>query len=234
MLQKKIEYIDLGLQAYLTTWKFQEKQLQSLLKLREDQKKQDFAGWFYVVEHPHVYTLGKNGKLSNLLLSSYELQKKGIEFVQTNRGGDITYHGPGQVVGYPILDLKKLSIGAKMYVFILEETIIRVLSHFGIKSERLHGATGVWLDTSQPTKARKICAIGIRISHGITMHGFAFNVNTDLNYFSFIHPCGLANMGVTSLQKELQAPQDMTQIKLMIFKEFKNILDNIADIFPQI
>lgn len=223
MSSKQIKFVDLGFQSYIPAWEFQEKQLQQLLTWRSDPTMHDFAGWFYVVEHPHVYTLGKNGNFQNLLLSFSELQSKGVEFVHTNRGGDITYHGPGQIVGYPILDLNKLSLGVKSYVYLIEETIIRVLSQFDLKGERLEGATGVWLDAQTP-KARKICAIGIRVSHGITMHGFAFNINTDLTYFHYINPCGFTNKGVTSIEKELGSPQDISRIKQMIFSTFYNLV----------
>jgi len=220
----QIDFVDLGSKDYLTCWQFQENKLHSLLELRENPDFQSFAGWFYVVEHPHVFTLGKNGDQNNLLLTFPALQKEGIQFVHTNRGGDITYHGPGQIVGYPILDLNKLGLGVRRYVFLIEETIIRVLRKFGIEAERLEGATGVWLDAHLPGKARKICAIGIRVSHGITMHGFAFNINTNLKYFSYIHPCGFQDKGVTSLEQELKSPQNLEAIKKMIYEEFVQLI----------
>ena len=220
----RIDYVDLGTREYFSTWQFQENKLNELLTLRNNLEFETFAGWFYVVEHPHVFTLGKSGDESNLLLSFSALQKEGIQYVHTNRGGDITYHGPGQIVGYPILDLNKLGLGVKRYVYFIEETIIRVLDKFGLKGERLEGATGVWIDAKDPNRARKICAIGIRVSHGISMHGFAFNINTDLKYFSYIHPCGFRDKGVTSLQQELKSPQDMEAIKKMIYEEFLRLI----------
>jgi len=220
----RIDFVDLGTREYFSTWQFQENKLNELLTLRNNPDYETFGGWFYVVEHLPVFTLGKSGDENNLLLSSPALQKEGIQFVHTNRGGDITYHGPGQIVGYPILDLNKLGLGVKRYVYSIEETIIRVLDKFGLKGERLEGATGVWLDAKDPKRARKICAIGIRVSHGISMHGFAFNINTDLKYFSYIHPCGFRDKGVTSLQQELKSPQDMEAIKKMIYEEFIRLI----------
>jgi lipoyl(octanoyl) transferase len=163
-------------------------------------------------EHPHVFTLGKSGDQANLLAATAELQKKEAEFFRTNRGGDITYHGPGQIVAYPIIDLEKRNIGVRQYVYLLEESVIRFLDEYGIIGERLSGATGVWLDTGT-SRARKICAIGIRSSRHITMHGLALNINTDLSYFGLINPCGFTDKGVSSLQKENGEIQDMDKAR---------------------
>ena len=163
-------------------------------------------------EHPHVYTLGKSGKEQNMLLNMIQLQAKNAVFVQTNRGGDITYHGPGQVVGYPIFDLETFGIGLKQYVHLLEESIIQLLANYGLTAERMDGTTGVWID-AQSKNARKICALGVRSSRFVTMHGFALNVNTDLNYFNYINPCGFVDKGVTSLEKELGRKVDMEELK---------------------
>ena len=175
-------------------------------------------------EHPHVYTLGKSGDEHNLLLNYIQLQAKDATFVKTNRGGDITYHGPGQVVGYPIFDLANFDLGLKQYIYNIEEAIIKTLRLYNIMSTRLDGATGVWLDVGMPT-CRKICAIGVRSSRYVTMHGFALNVNTQLEYFSFINPCGFIDKGVTSMQKELGKKVDFEELKSRlkdeIFKQFQ-------------
>lgn len=177
-------------------------------------------------EHPHVITLGKHGNSNNLLLPTENLRKRGVEFFYTDRGGDITYHGPGQLVVYPIFDLDAFEIGLKSYIFKLEEVVIRLLNDYGIKAERMPGATGVWLETDSDKNARKICAIGVRSSHFVTMHGLALNVNTDLSYFSLINPCGFIEKGVTSIQKELNsnAPK-MEEIKNRIILYFSEIFD---------
>lgn len=173
-------------------------------------------------EHLPVLTIGKSGKESNLLIPEDLLREKGISFYHVSRGGDITYHGPGQITGYPIFDLECWRIGLKQYIHLLEEAIIRFLSLYGLRGERLDGATGVWIDPEVPGRARKICAIGVRSSRFVTMHGFALNVNTDLSYFSLINPCGFTDKGVTSLQAELGEPQDFGLAKqrlLTIFSE---------------
>lgn len=175
-------------------------------------------------EHPHVYTLGKSGSESNLLLDMIQLQAKDASFCRTNRGGDITYHGPGQIVGYPILNLEAIVSGAREYIEKMEEAIILTLNHYGIKSERLHGATGVWLDTDKPGMTRKICAIGVRTSHWVSMHGFAFNVNTNLQYFNYINPCGFTDKAVTSLSEELHKPVDMDEVKRILAKKLSMTL----------
>ncbi len=183
------------------------------------------SGTLIFVEHPHVYTLGKSGSENNLLIDHIQLQTKDAKFFRTNRGGDITYHGPGQIVGYPIFDLEKLKVSLKEYINRLEEAIISTVSQFGIPGSRLDGATGVWLDTDKKGKARKICAIGVRASRYVTMHGFAFNVNTDLTYFNFINPCGFTDKGVTSLEKELGFKQDFESVKEMVKNNLQKAFD---------
>lgn len=175
-------------------------------------------------EHPHVYTLGKNGNIKNFLIDIKFLDKINAQFYHIDRGGDITYHGPGQLVGYPIIDLETFKIGIKKYIFLLEEVIINTLKNFNLKAERLEGATGVWLEPNT-TKARKICAIGVKVSHFITMHGFALNVNTDLNYFKYINPCGFEDKGVTSVEKELKTKINLNDVIAIFEKEFKNIFE---------
>ena len=182
-------------------------------------------GTLIFVEHPHVYTLGLNGSVDNLLIDHIQLQTRDAKFYRTNRGGDITYHGPGQIVGYPIFDLEVIGISLKEYIHRLEEAIIMTVSHFGIPASRLDGATGVWLDAGKKGKSRKICAIGVRASRYVTMHGFAFNVNTDLTYFNYINPCGYTDKGVTSLEKELGGKQDTEKIKLLVKNNLREVFD---------
>lgn len=207
-----IRYIDLGIKEYKAAWDFQESVHSEVFAERENNAEENSAGVLIFCEHPHVFTLGKNGQQNNLLIHEDFLKKINATYYQSNRGGDITYHGPGQIVGYPIFDLEKLKLGVKEYIHRLEESIILTLKDYGIKTARLEGATGVWLETDTP-RVRKICAIGVRVSRAVTMHGFALNVNTDLSYFSYINPCGLPDKGVTSLQKELGQTVDFNEVK---------------------
>jgi len=183
----------------------------------------DTNHYLLFVEHPPVYTLGKSGDMSNVLISEEERAAKGISFYNTNRGGDITFHGKEQLVGYPILDLDKFYTDLGKYLRSLEEVIILTMADYGLKGERSPGETGVWLDASIPGKERKICAMGIRCSRWVTMHGFAFNINTDLNYFNYIIPCGIQNKQVTSLQKELGYAVDMAEVKEKVKKNFEKV-----------
>jgi len=206
---------------YKEGWDFQEKLFNRLV---EDKKaERDREQHLIFCEHPHVYTLGKSGTENNLLINEEFLKKINATFYRTNRGGDITYHGPGQLVGYPIFDLDLMNLGLKQYIFQLEEVIISTLQVFGIVGTRMDGATGVWLDVNVPAKARKICAIGVRSSHWVTMHGFAFNVNTNLEYFNYINPCGFVDKGVTSLQKELGKPIELQLVKDEVTKALGEI-----------
>lgn len=177
------------------------------------------------VEHPPVFTLGKSGNIGNVLLSEERLKEKGIEFFRTNRGGDITFHGPQQIVGYPILDLEKFDTDIGHYMRNLEEVIILTLGEYGVDAGRSKGETGVWIDAGTRGKERKICAIGVRCSRWITMHGFAFNVNTDLNYFNYIIPCGIQNKQVTSLQKELKHEVNIEETKEKVKRNFEKVFD---------
>jgi len=196
---------------YNEAWQRQEKLFAETI----ERKQQNLPTENHLIfcEHPHVYTLGKSGKEQNMLLNMIQLQAQNATFVHTNRGGDITYHGPGQLVGYPIFDLETFCIGLKQYIYLLEKSIIQVLENYNIKAERLDGATGVWID-AHGKNARKICALGVRSSRFVTMHGFALNVNTDLSYFNYINPCGLIDKGVTSLEKELGYKVDMEELKV--------------------
>jgi len=218
-----IVYRDLGEIEYGAAWDYQEELFNSLVAHKRKQEGKELPEQFLLFcEHPHVYTLGKSGDEANLLIRSEFLKKINATYFKTNRGGDITYHGPGQIVGYPIVDLESLGIGLKLYVSTLEDAIIELLKQYEISATRMDGATGVWLDVDHPVKARKICAIGVRSSRYITMHGFALNVNTNLDYFTYINPCGFETKGVTSMEKELGKILDFEQVKL----ELKEILMN--------
>ena len=214
-MNRIIKYQDWGLVEYNEAWAKQE----SLFSATIEKKMQGLPTDNYLVfcEHPHVYTLGKSGDEQNMLLNMIQLQAKHATFVHSNRGGDITYHGPGQVVGYPIFDLANFELGLKQYIFRIEEAIIQTLSLYRIPSTRLEGSTGVWLDVGEPA-CRKICAIGVRSSRYVTMHGFALNVNTQLEYFSYINPCGFFDKGVTSMEKELGGKVDMDELKVRLIE----------------
>lgn len=226
-----VKYEDIGLRDYKEVWDYQAEIFKRLVDKKKDivqrQYQNDFnePGTLLFVEHPHVYTIGKSGSEDNLLINSIQLKANNATFYRIDRGGDITYHGPGQIVGYPIFDLEEIGIGLKEYIFRIEEAIIRTISAFGLTGSRLNGGTGVWLDPEVPGRARKICAIGVKASKYITMHGFAFNVNTDLRYFNYINPCGFTDKGVTSLEKELGESQSMKKIKEIIKNSFREVFD---------
>ena len=218
---------DLGLLDYKLAWDFQEALFKEIVDLKIRNRREEVnlptSNYFLFVEHPHVYTLGKSGDLSNLLLSENQLATKGATFYKINRGGDITYHGPGQIVGYPILDLENFFTDIHKYLRLLEETIILTLAEYGLKTERSPGETGVWLDVGTPF-ARKICAMGVRASRWVTMHGFALNVNADLGYFDHIIPCGIRGKAVTSLQVELGVEKvNEEEVKSKILKHFEHL-----------
>ena len=210
-----IIFNDLGLVPYRSTWDYQEK-LYSKLMSQKLAGEKTFPGYLLFCEHTPVFTLGKSGSVENLLINEEMLAQKGIEFFHINRGGDITFHGPGQIVGYPILDLEQLSLGIREYIWKLEESVILVLKVYGISAGRLSGATGVWLDPEKQSLARKICAIGVKAGRHITMHGFAFNVNMDLSYYQYINPCGFVDKGITSMEKELGMVQDFGKVKELL------------------
>ena len=205
-MNKQIKFIDLGQIDYRDAWEYQQNLFDEIVEIKKKNRKDNTniktPNYFLFVEHPHVYTLGKSGNISNLLIDENQLKNKNASFYKINRGGDITYHGPGQIVGYPILDLENFFTDIHKYLRLLEETVINTLQIYGIRGERNSGKTGVWLDVKSPFP-RKICAMGVRASRWVTMHGFALNVNVDLDYFNNIIPCGLANNIVTSLNKEL-------------------------------
>jgi lipoyl(octanoyl) transferase len=217
---------DLGRTGYEEALKEQETVFE---KLQEQKRNRETGNCvLFFCEHNHVFTTGKNGNAANLLVSEELLKTKNAVLFHANRGGDITYHGPGQITGYPVFDLERWRIGLKEYIYRLEEVVIHFLALYGLKGERLKGAAGVWLDSGVPEKARKICAIGVKSSRYVTMHGFALNINTDLSYFSFINPCGFADRSVTSLAAELGETQDFEKAKNNLYQLFIQYFANIS------
>lgn len=219
IINKKVKFIDLGQKDYKETWDYQEELFADTVALKIQNRKngpehqQVTPNYLLFVEHPHVYTLGKSGELSHLLLDEDSLAKKNATFYKINRGGDITYHGPGQLVGYPLLDLDNFFTDIHKYLRYLEEAIILTLSDYGITAGRIEGLTGVWLDHEKQENPRKICALGVKSSRWVTMHGFAFNVNADLSYFNNIVPCGISDKAVTSMHLELGEAVNETEVK---------------------
>ncbi len=230
LMNREIYFKDLGRKDYKETWEYQEQLFQTILDVkignRKNQEHQKTPNYFLYVEHPHVYTLGKSGDFTNLLLSEQQLKEKEISFYKINRGGDITYHGPGQIVGYPILDLENFFTDIHKYLRFLEEVIILMLKEYGLNGERSDGETGVWLDVGTPF-ARKICAMGVRASRWVTMHGFALNVNANLGYFDHIIPCGIKGKAVTSLNVELGVDSvNLEEVKSKINQHFSNLFES--------
>lgn len=227
-MNTKIKFEDLGTQQYQSVWEYQEQLMKNIIDIKTENRKSsdtskiETPNYFLFVEHPHVYTLGKSGDEENMLINQHKLKEINAEFVKTNRGGDITYHGFGQIVGYPILDLENFFTDIHLYIRNLEEVIIRTMSEYGLKGERSEGETGVWLDVGKPF-ARKICAIGVRASRWVTMHGFAFNINTDMKYFEYIIPCGIKDKQVTSLKRELEKEIALEEVKEKIKKHFQEV-----------
>ena len=251
MMKQSAIFRDLGQMNYKAAWDYQESLLQQNVRIKSEVRSREFItdevtaptgpdeidsfltlkselttkNYLLFVEHPPVFTLGKSGNINNVLLSEERLNEKGIEFFKTNRGGDITFHGPQQIVGYPILDLEKFDTDIGHYLRNLEEVIILTLADYGIEAGRSKGETGVWIDPEVKGRERKICAIGVRCSRWITMHGFAFNVNTDLSYFNLIIPCGIPNKQVTSLQKEVGRKVSMDEAKEKVKRNFEKVFD---------
>lgn len=232
MQKPEVEFRDLGIMNYKMAWDYQERLMQQNL----EKKKQRFLlpamttplntkNYLLFVEHPPVYTLGKSGSMLHVLIDEKQRTAKGIEFFHTNRGGDITFHGPGQIVGYPVLDLEHFFTDIGRYLRLLEEVVIRTLADYNILAGRSSGETGVWMDADVKGKERKICAMGVRCSRWVTMHGFALNVNTDLNYFNYIIPCGIQNKKVTSMQQELGRSVAMEDVKQLLRKNFEAVFD---------
>ena len=231
-MNKNITFEDLGLIEYQEAWDYQTKIFEKTIAVKSVNRKKEDQGLevettknhLIFCEHPHVYTLGKSGKESHLLMNSTQLEENNISYHKINRGGDITYHGPGQIVGYPIFDLDNFFTDIHKYLRFIEEAVILTLEEYGIKSGRIDGLTGVWLDIDDPIKSRKICALGVKCSRWVTMHGFAFNVNTDLSLFKNIVPCGIDDKAVTSMQNELGKEIDITEVK-------KKLLVNLSNLF---
>ncbi len=234
-MNKKVFLQDLGLKDYKETWDFQELLFQRTVDLkiknRREETNEETPNHFLFVEHPHVFTLGKSGDINNLLVDEVGLAQKDAKFYRINRGGDITYHGPGQIVGYPILDLDNFFTDIHKYLRLLEEMVILTLAEYGLNAERSDGETGVWLDVGTPF-VRKICAMGVRASRWVTMHGFALNVNSDLGYFDLMIPCGIKGKAVTSLNVELGKPEvDMEEVKRKLLRHFEVLFE--AEIIKQ-
>ncbi len=227
-MNKKIILQDLELRDYKEVWDYQSDLLQQIVDIKRSNRANSTSeitpNYFLFVEHPHVYTLGKSGDLSNLLINEQQLKEKGATYYKINRGGDITYHGPGQIVGYPILDLENFFTDIHKYLRFLEEVIIKTIAEYGLKGERSPGETGVWLDVGTPF-ARKICAMGIRSSRWVTMHGFALNVNTDLGYFDNIIPCGIRGKAVASMESELNQKISLEEVKEKILTHFTELFE---------
>lgn len=226
-MNKRVQLQDLGRKDYQESWDYQEQLFKDILDIKINNRRNDLEqktpNYMLFVEHPPVYTLGKSGKIENLLCSEEELEARGAKFYKINRGGDITFHGPGQLVGYPILDLENFFTDIHKYLRLLEEAVIDTLAEYDIKAGRSEGETGVWLDAGTPL-ARKICAMGVRASRWVTMHGFAFNVNTDLGFFDYIVPCGIQDKAVTSLHVELGVKEvDIEAVKSKFLNHFKRL-----------
>lgn len=228
MKNKNVQYQNIGTKGYKETWDYQDQLFQNIIQTKMDNRRNDTEvvteNHLLFVEHPHVYTLGKSGNLSNLLLNEAQLKAKGATFYKSNRGGDITYHGPGQLVGYPIIDLDNFFTDIHKYLRFLEEAIIFTLLEYGIKSERSQGETGVWLDVGTPF-ARKICAMGVRSSRWVTMHGFALNINVDLGYFDHIIPCGIKGKAVTSMEAELGKKVSIEAVQTKVLKHLAHLFE---------
>lgn len=227
---REVLYKDLGLVDYKEAWDYQERLFKEVVELKlvkRDSSEAEQLSKHYLIlcQHPHVYTLGKSGSEAHLLLNNFELSEKEASFYKINRGGDITYHGPGQIVGYPILNLDYFFTDIHKYLRYLEEVIILTLADYDITGERIDKLTGVWIEANNPEKARKICAMGVRCSRWVTMHGFAFNVNVDLNYFKNIIPCGISDKAVTSMDKELGKQVNIIEVKNRLKSHFTNIFN---------
>jgi lipoyl(octanoyl) transferase len=230
-LNKKTKYIDLGLMDYQRAWDYQTKLFQSIVEVKvqnrslPNQEQQATNNYLLFCEHPHVFTLGKSGNEKNLLIKKEDLHTIKASYYPINRGGDITYHGPGQMVVYPILDLENFFTDIHQYMRLLEESVIQTLAEFNIQAGRIKGLTGVWIDYDNEKSARKICALGVKTSRWVTMHGLAFNVNTQLDYFDFIVPCGIDDKAVTSLERELKSEADFQQVKLILKEKIASLFN---------
>ena len=225
-MNKSVQVRDLGLIDYKEAWDYQEELFKQIIDIKIENRKNATAigtpNYVLFCEHPHVFTLGKSGDANHLLLNEDTLKKHDATYYKINRGGDITYHGPGQLVVYPILDLDNFFTDIHKYMRFLEETVIQTLAHYGVQGQRFDGLTGVWIEPETP-KARKICALGVKSSRWVTMHGIGFNINSDLSYFNHIVPCGIDDKAVTSLEKEIGQKVDMEEIKIVLLDEMKKV-----------
>ncbi|QOI96946.1 MAG: lipoyl(octanoyl) transferase LipB [Flammeovirgaceae bacterium] len=228
---KKTRFIHLGLIDYQKAWDYQASLFSKTLEVKKENRElpadrqKATENFLIFCEHPHVFTLGKSGDEANLKIKKEDLPTINASYIHTNRGGDITYHGPGQLVGYPVLDLENFFTDIHRYMRTLEEAVILTLQEYGIQAGRIPGLTGVWLDENHPDKARKICALGVKTSRWVTMHGFAFNVNTNLKYFNYIVPCGIHDKAVTSMAAEMNAQQDMKQVEAVLKDKLKQLFE---------
>jgi lipoyl(octanoyl) transferase len=230
-LNKKTQFIDLGLIDYQKAWDYQTDLFNKILAVKSENRNRSESeqlatnNYLIICEHPHVYTLGKSGDEKNLIISGSDLPSIGASFYHINRGGDITYHGPGQIVVYPVIDLENFFTDIHQYMRMLEEAVIQTLSEFNLQAGRIQGLTGVWLDVNNSLKARKICAMGVKTSRWVTMHGLAMNVNTDLNYFNNIVPCGITDKAVTSMEKELNSSLDFQMVKEILKSRLASLFE---------
>lgn len=231
LIHRQTQLIDLGLIDYKKAWDYQTELFNQILAIKvenrnlPEQDQKVTPNYLILCEHPHVFTLGKNGDERNLLLKKEELSSIGASYYAINRGGDITYHGPGQIVAYPVIDLENFFTDIHRYMRLLEESVIQTLRELGIGSGRIPGLTGVWIDADQAERSRKICALGVRTSRWVSLHGLAFNVNANLKYFDFIVPCGISDKAVTSLEKEIGSPQDMAKVKDILVRKIVSLFD---------
>ena len=221
-MSRKVIFEELGRIRYKEAWDYQEKLFESVIRQKLD-KSEEKDQYLLFCEHEHVYTIGKSGNRQNLLIARSVCKSKHIDLHEIDRGGDITYHGPGQLVVYPIIDLEAFQIGIKKYISLLEDVVIATLKEYGIDGEKDEKAMGVWIDPAHPARARKICAIGVRASRFVTMHGLALNVNSDLSYFNYINPCGFTDRGVTSMAKELGCEVDGREVSIRMKQHFQHL-----------
>lgn len=230
-MNKKTQFIHLGLVDYKKAWDYQVEVFNKILSVKSENRalpadaQRDTGNYVIFCEHPHVFTLGKSGNEKNLLIAKEELDSIRATYYHINRGGDITYHGPGQIVGYPIIDMENFFTDIHKYMRVMEEAVIQTLAEYGIPAGRIPGLTGVWIDADDPKGARKICALGVKTSRWVTMHGFAFNVNTDLRYFEYIVPCGISEKSVTSMEKELGHEQNMLEVEEILKEKLRQQFD---------
>ena len=230
-INRRTKFVNLGLKDFKESWDYQADLFNAILSVKSanrnlpPEQQQATDNYLLFVEHPHVYTLGKNGDAANLLINEQDLKAAQATYYHINRGGDITYHGPGQIVGYPVIDLENFFTDIHKYMRLMEESVILTLKEFGIEAGRVSGLAGVWVEPENESRARKICAVGVKMSRWVTMHGFALNVNTDMRYFDRIVPCGITNKTVTSMERELGNKQDMDHVSIVLKEKFARVFE---------